>query len=109
MITELLRKWFGLTEPVCHTCELLRDQLDESNRERRELLQRLLDLGINKTESLPPVEKEEPVPVRPNFVPWRVRQQALEAEDRQKALLLKDRTREINELEKELGIQEEAK
>ncbi len=100
MISELLRKWFGL-ESGCQTCEVLRTQLDESNRERRELLHKLL----TKDQAEPVAEKEEEyVPIQPQFVPWRVRQQMLEAEDRKKAELLKRNSEDIEKLEKELGV-----
>ena len=105
----LLYKWFGLEAPPCQTCEVLRLQLDESNRERKELLQRLL---YKEPEPLTQKE-EEPVPITPHFVPWRIRQQMLEEEDRKKAQLMREKTNEINEsrrasniaeLEKELGV-----
>lgn len=101
MVKALLYKWFGLEEMPCDTCEVLRAQLDESNRERRELLNRLLD--SSKPEPSP-VEKEEFQPIKPSFVPWRVRQQMLESEDRHQAKLIKDRQNEIDKLEKELEI-----
>lgn len=102
MIKQLMYKWFGLSDPPCATCELLRDQLDESNRERRELLARLLE---PKTAEPPSAHVEERhIPITPNFVPWRVKQQMLEQEDRKKAELLKNRTEEIDKLEKELEI-----
>ena len=101
MIRELLEKWFGLDPRSCATCEVLRLQLDESNRERRMLLDKLLDKG--KPEPSPAVV-EEFKPITPQFVPWRVRQQMMEAEDRKKAELLKKRADEIGELEKELAI-----
>jgi hypothetical protein len=119
VITQLLRKWFGLPEPTCASCEILRDQLDESNRERRELLQRVLEK--DKSEPLPtPVNVEELRPIRPQHSPWRVRQQMLEAEDRKTAQLMKDKEKElqasrpttptdqrIEALEEELGIPQE--
>ena len=37
-------------------------------------------------------------------LPWRVRQQMLEAEDRKQAALMKEKKKEIEELEKELGV-----
>jgi hypothetical protein len=102
IITELLRKWFGLVPPPCGTCEVLREQLAHSERERRELLQRLLEK--DKPEPLPtPKEDLEPIKTT-NFIPWHVRQQMLEAEDRKQAQLLKDKHKEIEDLEKELGI-----
>ena len=101
MITELLRKWFGLPVPICQTCEILRDRLDESDRERKELLHKLLEK--DKPEPLP-LTTEAPVPVTPQYIPWRVRQQYLEREDREAARIMRARTNEINALEKELGI-----
>ena len=99
MLSELLRKWLRLDPSHCEACEILRSQLDESNRERKELLHRLLDK--DKTEPLPVKEQEEePQPLKPQFVPWRVRQQLLEAEDRKKAELMKN----VEKLEKELGV-----
>ena len=99
MISELLRKWFGLDNPICETCEVLRSQLDESNRERKELLHKLL----TKDQAEPlPVDKEEIQPIKPQFIPWRIRQQMLEAEDRKKAQLMKDR---VADLEKDLGVE----
>jgi hypothetical protein len=101
MIKQLLYKWFGLVDMPCETCEVLREQLHKSEAERREILHRLLD----KDTPEPLVkESEEPIPIKPQFTPWRVRQQMLEQEDRKQAQLLKNRTEEINELEKELEI-----
>jgi len=94
-------KWFNLEPYHCETCEVLRSMLDESNRERKELLHKLIDK--DKIEPLPPVA-EEYKPLTPQFVPWRVRQQMLEAEDRKKAVLMKEKAKEIEELEKELDI-----
>lgn len=104
MIKQLLYKWFGLSDLPCETCELLREQLAKSDAERRELLTRLLDR--DKPEPSP-IEEKEYKPITPQFIPWRVRQQMLEAEDKKKAQLLKDRANEISELEKELGVNKE--
>lgn len=101
MLKELMYKWFGIEPIPCVTCEVLRSQLDESNRERRELLHRILDKA--NPEPSPEV-KEEYEPIKPAFTPWRVRQQMFEAEDRKKAQLMKDKNAEITALEKELGI-----
>jgi hypothetical protein len=101
VIKELMYKWFGIEPIPCATCEVLRSSLDESNRERRDLLARLLD----KANPEPSQEvKEEHTPIQPNFVPWRVRQQMLEAEDRKQAQLMRDKKQEIDALEKELGV-----
>lgn len=102
MIKELLYKWLGLEPFPCPTCEVLRLQLDESNRERKQLLQQLLDR--DKPQLPVETKEEEPQPIRPLFTPWRVRQQILEAEDKKAAQLLADKAKEIAELEKELEI-----
>jgi hypothetical protein len=94
-------KWFGLTPSSCPTCEVLRDQLDKSEVERGDMLRRLLDK--DKPEPVSPVA-EELKPIQPQFIPWRVKQQMLEQEDRVKAKLMRDKTKEIEDLEKELGV-----
>ena len=101
IISELLRKWFGLDLRTCEACEILREQLHSSEAERKDLLHRLLDK--DKPEPLP-AKQEEMEPIKSQFVPWRVRQQMLEAEDRKKAQLMKDKELEINKLEEELGV-----
>ena len=104
MIKELLCKWFGLPlVPACNTCDVLRDQLEESNRERRELLQKLLDRGV--PEPAPSVVSEELKPITPQFIPWRVKQQMLEQEDKRALQLKKEKAAEISQLEKELGVE----
>jgi hypothetical protein len=101
MIKRIIEKLFGLEPSTCLVCEVLREQLASSERERRELLQRVL------VPPSPPVEipsTEEMRAITPQFTPWRVKQQMLEAEDRKKAQLMKDKAQEIAELEKELEI-----
>lgn len=111
MIKQLMYKWFGLSDPTCLTCEVLRDQLDESNRERKELLTLLMEKNKPEPPS-PPVNVAELQPIRPQNIPWRVRQQLLEQEDRKTAQLLREKSKELNPvvkqnisaLEEELGI-----
>lgn len=110
MWRQLMHKWFGLTDPPCESCEILRDQLDKSETERRELLHRLLEKP--SAEPSPPISLEELKPITPQFVPWRVRQQMLEQEDRERARLMREKQKEIkevndariNSLEQELGV-----
>lgn len=103
MIKELFRKWFGLPDPTCATCEVLREQLTMSERERRELLGKLLEK--DKPEPLLSSSNAEDLrPFTPQFVPWRVKQQMLEAEDRKRAELMRGKAKEIEELEQELGV-----
>lgn len=101
ILSELLRKWFGLEAIPCATCEVLREMLAKSERERADLLHRLLDKPQAEP---PPAEMQEFKPIQPQFTPWRVRQQLLEQEDRKKAELMKKRAAEISELEKELEV-----
>lgn len=102
IINEVLRRWFGLDPRHCEACEILRAQLDESSRERKDLLNRLLDR--DKVEPPTNVSLEELQPLQPSYTPWRVRQQMLESEDRKKAQLMRDKVKEIEDLEKEVGI-----
>lgn len=95
-------KWFGIEDMPCNTCEVLRTQLDESNRERRDLLNRLL--VPSNPEPPSSIPKEDMRPIMQQQLPWRVRQQMLEAEDRKQAALMKEKKKEIEELEKELGV-----
>lgn len=105
MIRLLLYKWFGLDSSVhCEACEILREQLHKSERERTELLHRLLDQ--NKSEPPSTKDEEELVPINPKFVPWRVRKEMLEAEDRKKAELIRRSKENSEKLEKELGVEE---
>lgn len=101
MIRALLEKWFGLEPQRCESCEILRSMLEESSKERRELLLRLLDK--DKSEP-PPTPIEEYKPVGQTHVPWRVRQQMLEQEDRKQAELLRRSAQDIEKLEKELEV-----
>jgi len=97
MLKEILYKWFGLELPVpCNTCEVLRERLAQSDAERRELLNRLLDR--DKPEPVPTAEQDLK-PIQPQYVPWRVRQQMLEAEDRHRAQLLRAKEKEKEETE----------
>lgn len=87
---------------ICQSCETLKTQLDISNFEKKQLLERLLN----------PIQPEKPEPVEyepiPNKnVPWNVRRQMLEAEDREKAKLMRAAPKSTEILEKELGINQE--
>ncbi len=82
----------------CESCETLKHQLEVSNFEKKQLLDRLLE------KPAPEVIKE-PVPItRPHNIPWNVRRQILEQEDREKARLLREAAKPISteDLEKEL-------
>jgi hypothetical protein len=105
MIKQILYKWFNIEEPPCASCEALRDQLVHERHEKNLLLQKVFELSSPKEEG-PFIHKEpeELKPITPRTMPWRVRQQMLEAEDRKKAETLRKRTEEIENLEKEVGV-----
>jgi hypothetical protein len=101
MIKRIIEKIFGLEPDTCPVCEVLREQLHKSEVERKELLSRALAPPSQPVE----VEsKEEYKAITPQFIPWRVKQQMLEAEDRKQAELLRKKAQEIQELEMEMGI-----
>lgn len=115
MLKQLLYKWFGLEDPPCASCELLRAQLEMCNEERKNLLERLLN---PPKEEPAPTHKENLQPINPARLPWYVRQQMLEREDRKEAeRIRKEKEKEIAEtkpsteqsiaeIEQELGVQE---
>lgn len=86
----------------CASCETLKQQLALANQENA----RLLELIVRQNE---PIREEItstlPIQVQSRSVPWRVKQQMLEQADRERAQALRRNQNEsINELEKELGV-----
>lgn len=79
----------------CKSCETLQLALDQANREKHDLLNALMQLSQPRTEpdSKPYVPLE--TDTKSKFVPWRVRQAELEANDREAARLLRDKHKEI--------------
>jgi len=91
---------------ICESCETLKKQLEIANHNNDRLMARLLD----KPE---PIVNQAPVEIsRPKTIPWRVKQQMLEAEDRQRAIALRSAGKpdapapSTEELEKELGVED---
>jgi hypothetical protein len=85
---------------VCQSCETLRNQLEISNYERRQMLDTILSFSKPKVEETTP-DLSASTPVRPKVVTWSVKRQILEEEDRAKAKILRDR-KSTEELEKEV-------
>lgn len=91
-ILDWYREWLdirrtnnpGSPAPVCNSCETLNHQLEVANFEKKQLLDRILEL-TSKT-PIPQEREVAPAPqvVGPRRIPWKVRQQMLEAEDRAK-------------------------
>ena len=97
-------------EKVCASCETLRQQLEFSNYEKTQLLNKLL-----KEPEPEPKQPEAPQITRPRSIPWNVRRQLLEQEDRVKAQRLRSVPKPDSEvtpvstedLEKDLKIAEQ--
>lgn len=90
----------------CQSCDILKMQLAEANREKRELMDRLL--GKNEPINIQP--DEQPKLVR-KTIPWNVRKQMLEQQSRELAQALRNAAEaspspEVEKLEKELGVQD---
>jgi len=90
---------------ICESCETLKEQLALANQREQKLMDRLLEKPEKTVVEAP--HKAGP-PLMPTRVPWRVRQQMLEAEDREKAKLMREApqpaTTDVADLEKELNI-----
>jgi len=127
----------AMENKVCQSCETLKMQLSIANIEKRQLLESILSL-TRPAEVQPPSAQVNLKDVAPKMMTWNVRKQMLEAEDRKLAQVLAeqrkaaedakkaaaskpeakaetssanidDRTQSIEQLEKELGIDEEVK
>jgi hypothetical protein len=90
----------------CESCETLKEQLSIANHERELLLQRILTPAPREADR---IMAPEPQAVKPRTVPWNIRRQMLEQEDREKARILREAPQPIADLEKELGIVENAR
>lgn len=88
-----------LEKKSCQTCDMLRELLDREKNEKQQLLNSILRGPIEEK-----VVVNEPVVVRGAKLPWRVKQGILEREDRKRAELLKEKLKEINDLEKEVLV-----
>jgi len=119
---------------VCPSCEVLKQQLEYANYEKKLLLNSII--SPRQTQDIPK-EVVFPESISKAGIPWAVRKQMLEAEDRKKAALMREaeaaklklaadtargpsgglavavpfssnaEAERISELEKELGISDE--
>lgn len=96
----------------CESCETLHEQLGIANREKDILLKKILELTSSKL-NIPESEhvpaNANPQPLFNRSIPWKIRQQALEAEDREKAKLMRATPRPMttDEFEKHVSKAEE--
>ena len=83
---------------VCRSCDTLKIQLELANHTNRILIDK-----ITRVPETEPVQDTSNLkPITPRFVPWRIRQQTLEAESKKHSELLKQREEEIKETKAEV-------
>ena len=78
-------------EERCKNCELLQEQLSFSNYDRKMLLQQFVQLATPRDLEQRDIDTDSLAPLHTvnKFIPWRVRQQELEAESRNRAAHLR--------------------
>jgi uncharacterized Zn finger protein (UPF0148 family) len=95
---------------VCNSCETLKVQLAIANDEKRQLLNTILSSVTPTREPVTALNYEK---LAPKATTWNVRRQMLEAEDRERAKILSQQKKtvgeQIDELEKEVGLEQEVK
>lgn len=103
----------GRPYETCKSCETLKQQLAFVNDEKRQLTETLLSIVKPKTYEAAPVALQ---PIAQSAGIFSRRRSALEAKDRAEAQILTeakhlgkpdDNLKSINQLEKELGVEEE--
>lgn len=105
--------------PWVKTTELLRSLLESEKYEKKQLLDSILQELHPTKEVTSATPTEAPKEIRKMAIPWKVRQQQLEADDRKKAAIMREKEEElkkhpsnepaakelsVEELEKELGV-----
>lgn len=98
----------------CKSCEILKQQLEMVNQEKRDLLDTLLGVVNPKVVDQPSVVLQ---PIAPKAMLWRQRRAMLEEQDRETAKKMRDDplrgksnsdvrvNEEISKLEEELGVE----
>lgn len=86
---------------VCASCETYKEQLNIANHEKKVLLDKLLK-EPERTEEVAPQ-----IMTQPKTMPWRVRQQMLEAEDRAKAKLMREAPKPLPTVEVDSELERE--
>ena len=96
----------------CKTCDTLRDMLEAERFEKKQLLNRILELTTKPTNEVRDVApKNDFEELRPRNVSWNVKRAMLEEEDRAKARVIaehklykQESVKTTEELERELGV-----
>lgn len=117
-LLEWYEKWLEIREThaipkVCESCETLKSQLAYANHEKEILLSKIMEKPepVMERATAPPMEHKS---IRPTLhMPWKVKQQMLEANDREKARAMRDAPKpdaaEVAEFEKEVKDAERAR
>lgn len=88
-------------ESSCKSCEILKQELALSHAREQKYIDALL---VQEDKELVP--QELPKPIISAYKPWRVKQAELENEEKKRAVdLMNRRTKEIEKLEEELGVE----
>lgn len=107
MVRLIMSLWNKKYEP-CKSCEILKEQLDIANLEKKELLSQILDITRPVVAEKNDINIKEIEPIRPKGIPWRVRQAKLEAESRSLARIKQEHEDDLRKLEEEVGVKEDA-
>ena len=100
-------------ERTCRSCDDLRTLLAQERYDKQQLLNQLLLITNPTAPVIEPKEEKAWQPIKPRHVSWSVKKEMLEAEDRAKAEILRKKNEEITkvqsieDLEKELGVNED--
>lgn len=92
----------------CKSCQTLKEQLTIANIEKKQLLETILDFAKPVANEREEINIREIKPIKPKAIPWRIRQQALERESRIEARARAEYNKDIEKLEEELGVKEDA-
>lgn len=95
---EYRERKFNLALP-CEACEVLKTQLERANYEREQLINHLL-----KPPAPPDLVKPVPVtqPLNVRHMPFRVKQQILEAESREEARIMREHRETMKKADEQL-------
>lgn len=113
-MTRLILRLLGIKDyEVCQSCETLKLQLQIANEDRERLTNILINIFQPKPIEAAPIEYNQ---IQSSSALFSRRRAALETKDREEARILKSSThlgkpdiaptKNINELEKELGVDE---
>ena len=109
MIKRILEKMFHLEPEFCASCDMLKQLLEQERRDKHRLLDVALSARENPAPYTPIEIKEENI--RSKNVPWSMRRAQLEMQDKLKAETDRKEAKirqEINDLEKEVNLDEQA-